>query len=197
MAFEYPSSPHVRRHGPQGYTDYSSYREWLRDEFSFRCVFCLQREQWVQMHAAYHIDHLVPQALAPDLTCDYDNLLYVCSGCNALKTDLSVPDPCRIAYGCSVRVRGDGTIEAFNRDGRRLIKVLRLDNADRTRYRRRMVQIIKAAKAKNTKLLKELMAYPDDLPDLSTLRPPLNTRPTGVAMSCFAKRSRGELPEMY
>ena len=43
--FEYPSSPHRRRHGPLGYADYASFRPWLRDEFSFRCVYCLLRER--------------------------------------------------------------------------------------------------------------------------------------------------------
>ncbi len=36
--FSYPNRPHVRRHGPRGYANYESYRPWLRDEFSFRCV---------------------------------------------------------------------------------------------------------------------------------------------------------------
>ena len=44
--FSYPAAAHVRRHGPQGYADYPSYLPWLRDEFSFRCVYCLLREQW-------------------------------------------------------------------------------------------------------------------------------------------------------
>jgi hypothetical protein len=40
-----------------------------------------------------------------------------------------------------------------------------------------------------------LLGYPDNLPDLSRLRPPRNTRPEGVAKSFFARRKRGELPE--
>ena len=46
VPFVYPSTPHQRRHGPRGYADYGTYRPWLRDEFCFRCVFCLLREQW-------------------------------------------------------------------------------------------------------------------------------------------------------
>ena len=42
--FSYPAAVHVRRHGPQGYADYASYRPWLRDEFAFRCVYCLLRD---------------------------------------------------------------------------------------------------------------------------------------------------------
>ena len=50
-AFTYPSEPDVRRHGPQGYADAASYRPWLRDEFAFRCVYCLFREQWGKLAA--------------------------------------------------------------------------------------------------------------------------------------------------
>lgn len=32
--FDYPPEPHIRRHGPRGYSDYGSYRPWLRDELS-------------------------------------------------------------------------------------------------------------------------------------------------------------------
>lgn len=37
----YPANSHERRHGPLGYVDYKSYKPWLRDEFTFRCVYCL------------------------------------------------------------------------------------------------------------------------------------------------------------
>ena len=33
--FRYPPAPYARRHGPQGYADYGSFRPWLRDEFSY------------------------------------------------------------------------------------------------------------------------------------------------------------------
>jgi hypothetical protein len=44
--FQYPRQAHVRRHGPLGYVNYQSYKPWLRDEFEFRCVYCLWRERW-------------------------------------------------------------------------------------------------------------------------------------------------------
>ncbi len=40
--------------------------------------------------------------------------------------------------------------------------------------------------------------YPDDLPDLASLRPPGgNTLPAGIDTSHHARRSRGELPAVY
>jgi hypothetical protein len=47
-------------------------------------------------------------------------------------------------------------------------------------------------------LLRELMGYPDDLPDLSRLRPPDgNSRPEGIAQSHFAQRERRALGNTY
>src|SRR5262245_38863496 len=71
-AFDYPTQPHTRRHGPQGYTDVDSYRPWLRDEFSFRCVYCLFREQWGMIRGALGIDHFHPSALEPSAALSYE-----------------------------------------------------------------------------------------------------------------------------
>ena len=60
--FLYPPAPHVRRHGPQGY---AGYLPWLRDEFSFCCVYCLLREQWCRVRGVYAIDHFLPVAPPP------------------------------------------------------------------------------------------------------------------------------------
>src|SRR6202040_42798 len=83
--FVYPSGPHQRRHGPRGYADYESYRPWLRDEFAFRCVYCLIRETWGPLKGVYALDHFLPIASRPDLTLEYDNLLYGCVSCNLSK----------------------------------------------------------------------------------------------------------------
>ena len=57
IAFRYPAQPLARRHGPCGYADYQSFRPWLRDEFSFRCVYCLIREQWGRVTGEFDLDH--------------------------------------------------------------------------------------------------------------------------------------------
>jgi 5-methylcytosine-specific restriction endonuclease McrA len=76
--FVYPSGPLKRRHGPRGYADYQNYRPWLRDEFSFRCVYCLLREQWGQMRGGHAIDHFLPVVQYPKRVNNYDNLVYAC-----------------------------------------------------------------------------------------------------------------------
>ncbi|MCU0704218.1 MAG: hypothetical protein MUF18_09615 [Fimbriiglobus sp.] len=75
--FTYPDRPHGRRHGPVGYADYTSYRPWLRDEFAFRCVYCLRRETWGRVFGEFAVDHFLPVKHRPDLTTVYTNLLYV------------------------------------------------------------------------------------------------------------------------
>ena len=77
-AFDYPTLPHQRRHGPQGYDDASTYRPWLRDEFTFRCVYCLLREQWGRVTGEFDVEHFRPQVNSPELGVTYDNLLYAC-----------------------------------------------------------------------------------------------------------------------
>ena len=55
--YTYSITAHVWRHGPYGYKGYESYRAWLSDEFSFRCVFCLRREQWGLVEGMWDIEH--------------------------------------------------------------------------------------------------------------------------------------------
>jgi hypothetical protein len=74
--FAYASTEHQRRHGPRGYTNYRAYKPWLRDEFAFRCVYCLSRERWCPNgHEDFAVDHLMPRSTAPGEARDYDNLL--------------------------------------------------------------------------------------------------------------------------
>jgi hypothetical protein len=47
-------------------------------------------------------------------------------------------------------------------------------------------------------LYRKLMTFPDDLPDLATLRPPDgNSRPDGIEQSYLVRRRGATLPETY
>ncbi len=197
--YAYPSAPHVRLHGPGGWSDYQRYREWLRDEFSFRCVYCLDREVWRDMRGRMHIDHFQPQALRPDLKSDYTNLLYLCPACNGLKRDTPLPDPCAIALGRCLRVHMDGRIEAINEHGRLLIDRLALDEPPAREHRRLMIGTILSFAKSNWPMFVQWMRYPEDLPDLSREdnTPPTNSKPDGIKQSSYHKKQRGELPQVY
>lgn len=202
--FAYPDSPRTRRHGPIGYTDYRRYKPWLRDEFTFRCVFCLRREAWLDGHNSFSVEHLKPRKLAPELDCVYGNLLYACLRCNSFKqSQWPVLDPCRNAYAAHFHVYDDGTIEGLSRDGKRVIRFLRLDHPDMTEARRRKIFKIRVLWERRhepdlAQILREELRYPEDLPDLSPLEPEDNTKKDGVYHCYFERRRRSELvPDTY
>lgn len=195
--FTFPQGPHVRRHGPGGWKDYSRYRPWLRDEFCFRCVYCLIREQWVDMRRGFQIDHFVPQKLRPDLEADYDNLLYLCPSCNNLKRTARLPDPCSVSLANCLSFHRDGTVEALDINGETLIEVLELDAPSLVEMRRRKIGILASLAHNDWSLFVEEMQFPADMPNLMNHPPPQNTRPEGVRASWFAMREAGALPEVY
>jgi len=195
--FVYPDSPHVRRHGPAGYANYESYRPWLRDEFAFRCVYCLKREQWGVLKAAYHLDHFRAQVHQPQAALDYDNLLYACAACNTAKGNAEVPDPCHCMLDGQVILGEDGSIHGITPAARRVIGKLGLDSPDYREFRMLFIGIVQLAAEYDPSRFRMLMKYPDNLPDLASLQAPQNTRPQGVHESFRARRDRGELPETY
>ena len=172
MIFDYPEPREHRRHHPQGYTAYESYRPWLRDEFTFRCVYCLKRETWGQVTFEYELDHFQPQSLRADLKRNYLNLVYACRRCNAVKGDQVIDDPFRSLNSETVATSPDGSLHT--RDGRtsRLIRHLDL-NAPRLRAWRLMwTRIVTLAMVHEQTLYSQLVGFPIDLPDLRRLRPP-------------------------
>jgi hypothetical protein len=198
IGFEYPSSPHARRHGPAGYKDYGSYRDWLRDEFTFRCVYCLHREQWYSRRGTFHVEHFIPASVDPDGECEYSNLLYACATCNETKEAiLGLPNPCLVASNDCLRVMADGHIDALNPEGEKLKQVLRLDSEKNVRDRYRWMRALEALRTSDPELYQEYMAFPEDLPDLRTKQVPENTRPGGIVNCYFVLRERGELPATY
>ena len=196
--FTYPAAPHERRHGPRGYADQESYRPWLRDEFAFRCVFCLAREVWGSFKGIYALDHFLSVAGRPDLLLDYDNLLYVCVSCNLSKGSQQVPDPLSNLLDSDIRVTEDGVIHASSPAASKLVEQLGLDRPRLREFRELWIRIVRLSVQHDPEMFRRLMGYPVDLPDLSTLRPPEgNSRPEGIAQSHFARRQRSELSDTY
>jgi hypothetical protein len=98
----------------------------VRDDFDFRCVFCLAREQWSRVRGTFELDHFQPVKHNPERRLSYDNLLYCCSTCNAAKRDLVLPDPCQVLVHDSIQVREDGVIEARTPETERIVEKLGL-----------------------------------------------------------------------
>jgi len=198
QGFEYPNEPHARRHGPAGYQDYESYRDWLRDEFTFRCVYCLHRERWYGRGTTFHVEHLIPVSSDPSGLVEYTNLLYACATCNNAKQGLSgVPDPCRVAFADCIRIGDDGTVEALNDEGASLVKKLRLNSDKNLEYRSNWMKVLSALRVSHPDLYQELMSFPSDLPDLRKKKAPTNSRPDSLEDCWFAQRERGTIPPTY
>lgn len=196
--FEYPETSHARRHGPRGYADYTSYRPWLRDEFTFRCVYCLKREQWGRESGDFDLDHFRCQAKNPEAGLEYDNLLYSCHQCNQRKGAKDVPDPCSALTADRVCLLPDGTLYAESRDAKQLIDKLCLNSKGAKNWRLMWTRIVELAEEHDREHWRRLMRFPEDLPDLSRLqRSKNNLRPEGIEQSYFARRQRGELAETY
>ena len=104
--------------------------------------------------------------------------------------------PSQVLTADAVRVNPDGSIEGRSPDVRRLIEILGLDSDSCRRWRSMWMRIVELAEAYDQDHFRRIMGFPDDLPRLDQ-SPPVNTRPEGVEQSWYAKRRRGELPEVY
>lgn len=196
-AFDYPAHQD-RQHGPQGYTAYRSFRPWLRDEFSFRCVYCLMREQWGHVLAEFEIEHFAAKKADADLALEYDNLVYACSRCNSVKAAQRVPELNACLTAESLRVRSDGSLEYYTEEAESLVLKLNLNSPKMVAWRLLWMRIIELARETDEYLYRRLLGYPTDLPRLDRLKPPGgNSRPNGVKNSHFARAARGELQSVY
>jgi hypothetical protein len=195
--YAYPKSPHQRRHGPVGYASYGEYLPWVKDEFSFRCVYCLKRIVWAPTDV-WAIDHVIPKEVEPERICDYENLVLACQCCNRQKSSHRLADPCRVAYGSCLRVEANGEIKWLNPQGKRLVNTIRLNHPRYVEERRKWLRVLDLAARLDRDLFERLMGYPAELPDLSRLKPPEgNRRPDGVRDSFHSKKARGEALGIY
>jgi hypothetical protein len=202
--FSYPTAARLRRHGPRGYADYKHYKPWLRDEFTFRCIYCLCRETWLpDGQAHFSVDHVSPRDRDPGTGLEYDRLVYACSVCNACKGDFpGLVEIGGLALSEHLAVNDNGVVEPLSRFGETVVDVCALNRPELVAFRRDLLAslaILERSRAEEAaRLRRRYLGYPDDLPDLGALRPPEgNARPEGIASSAFERRRRGELPDRY
>lgn len=193
--FDYSIEPLIRKHGPKGYSDPASYKPWLRDEFTFRCIYCLIREVWrSDGQDSFSVEHLKSRDGSPELTGVYQNLGYACLACNSRKQNLPLPfDPCAEPLGRHITMKPNGELEAATENGKRLIELCRLNRKRLVEFRQRMISLVQVLEmsddVKAAESLRTLTDLPSDLPNLSVLRPPGgNDNPDGIKQSYFAKK---------
>lgn len=192
-----------RKHGPSGYVNYQNYKDWLRDEFSFRCVYCLERETWYpNREAAFAVEHILPKTARPDLICEYDNLGYACLRCNSFKQDIIAIDPSREALAQHIFFLEDGSVRARTAEGQRFIDLLHLNVAPAVEVRKEKLWVLRLKRLypddpSVAQLFLTTFGYPADLPNLAMKRPKTNSRPAGVRECFFFRRRSGTLPPVY
>jgi hypothetical protein len=205
--FAYPTTFHRPIHGPAGYTDYGSYKPWIRDDFAFRCVYCLTRERWDASpsgHASFGADHVEAQSVAPAMIAEYRNLVYACNSCNSAKRNQRLGiDPRTDAMALLLSVDAEGIVQALAPDAELMIDVFDLNEPGRISLRLEKLVIVRSKQTHPEDgdidhLFRRAFGYPDDLPDLSLLRPPGGNALRGSeSLSHFARRERGELADVY
>jgi hypothetical protein len=204
--FDYPDSAHARRHGPAGYEDSESFKDWLRDEFTFRCVYCLFRERWYPSgYRSFSVEHVIPRSEDRGGTSekDYYNLVYACSRCNAFRVVEKILNPNHEGLHKHLEVDEDGSIRGLTPEGEKTIRILKLNDPVFRDHRRRAFVVLELKRENPDNptvhdLFVQVFGYPDDLPDLRTLRPPKGNMKSGSEETCyFATKERGELGEVY
>ncbi len=96
----------------------------------------------------------------------------------------------------------DGSIEGLSHLGKKTIRLLRLNHPLFIERRRRSFSILSLkAEFPNHPKVHELFVqefgYPDDLPDLRSLRPPKGNPANSEEHCYYVLRERRELPEVY
>lgn len=203
--FAYPAEPHESTHAPDGYANYQEYKPWLRDDFVFRCAYCLTRERWSPSgHATFGADHLVAQAEDSSLVVSYLNLVYACNACNSAKQAEASPiDPFQSCLADHLVIHEDGSAHALTLEGQDFIDFFDLAGPDQVGIRDEKLSCLRAKKnhpndADIDKIYRKAFGYPDDLPDLRTKRPPQgNAKPDGLLRSYHTRRAQGTLPDVY
>lgn len=67
------------------YSDYRKYKPHLRRDFSYCCAYCtIHENEWGGLRH-FQVEHFRPKSRFPQLTADYENLLYACDVCNCYK----------------------------------------------------------------------------------------------------------------
>jgi hypothetical protein len=98
---------------------YPAHKESLRKDFVYSCAYCTMCES--EAHAIrFTIDHYEPKSVMPELADDYENLMYCCDTCNALKGSRCPPQKARDEGYRFFRPDRDARSDHFEKSGIRL-----------------------------------------------------------------------------
>lgn len=138
------------------YADYRRYRPLLRQDFLFRCAYCLRHEFFVGGEAGCSIDHHRPIAgpfARPDLAAAYENLYWCCRECNENKgvtwptehehaSGWRFLDPCDVADDHDIHLHIDlqGNVNPITNTGQYTSDCLKLWRDQLAHYRAAIIR---------------------------------------------------------
>jgi hypothetical protein len=78
---------HIRTLQPPEFNIYRKFKEWVRKEFFYNCIYCNANEPERGSKSNFAVEHYLPKGVAQfkHLETEYSNLYYACSVCNGYK----------------------------------------------------------------------------------------------------------------
>ena len=188
--------PGNRRFGPGGYNDYGSYADRLREEFGYRCAYCMLRERMASSKSFFVVEHVVSQRQSPQLALNYFNLAYACEACNGIKSSRSLPIDIEDALMRKhFKLDSEGKFAHKTPDGQIHIEFFNLNSRTKIEFRQAILASCDALVEKEGLAgLRHFFGYPVDLPDLPKKRPPFNSNPDSIQTCDRVAKDKGSLP---
>ena len=151
--FLYPEAKHRRRLSPGPFSDYRTFKPYLREEFRGKCVYCRVPDGLMKPEG-FCVEHYRPRKRFPELECAYTNLFYACNGCNNKKgiywpsgeesaKGIVLLNPCDMVMSEHVRFRG-ATVMPRSKQGEFFIDWLQLNELRSVKYRSYLLALIKS-----------------------------------------------------
>ena len=125
-------------------------------------------------------------------------MLYACVACNLTRGNQLIPNPLEHLLASTADVRSNGQLVARTPPAQEIVEALHLNDPEYVRRRGQMIALLGELEKRRPDLYAVWLGYPDDLPDLTRLRPPGgNPQLIGIEQSHHARRNRGELSASY
>ncbi len=146
--------------------DYREAKPFLLEDFHKMCGYCGKNSD--TMNERFHVDHFVPQRLAPERREDYSNLVLACPKCNLTKSgkwptedksvanngEIGFVDPASEEYDSHMERDEQGYIRGITSLGRSICKSLNFDVRRTDLYWK--IQCLYAIQGKLESISKEL-----------------------------------------
>lgn len=129
----------IQRQQVPVFSDYKTYKRYLRIDFNYRCAYCGVTEYRWGSERNFVVEHFRPQRWFPELTTFYANLYYACNRCNDIKSDrwptaeetelkFGWIDPCESDFADHFEKEApDGILQPTTQAGRYTVENLQLN----------------------------------------------------------------------